>query len=910
MVKGPDMDRVLRPATRVLRRFTLPTKFFFIAVVLVVPLMITLTGGFTNATEQVNATRAEQQGLAYVEPLTRLIVQIGRLHDTVLSGGDPRVVGLSAISDVDAADRELGARFGVQTEWRNVREKLAALDATAADPVLHPGGIGPVVARSTSPQQWLDQALKIRLVLGAAMDLSEEVATSSHLMLDPGVDSHHVISILVSHLPSLVDAAALAHESTTRSALLASAPTTDPSHANPNDTTPNDTTPNDTGSFSGQSAADLDRHVAEHELNVSTARLSSAMRQAWTASTDPRVRQTTQARSQTIDNAARALSASMTGDGATAPGPTPDSFTTTVNSHGPVKRLNADVALASVALSDAAQPFAQSLSATTGMLLRQRVHDLQQERLWPFGLSILAFLLAGYLCLALFRSTSLDAKAVLSEINSVAEGAIYQNEPLSGQDEFAQMSRAAVIARDRLTSLLGALRFQATHDDLTALGNRALLREKIEEVLGEFPPGHRFALAFIDLDGFADVNDSFGHDIGDQVLRTVGARFHHATRRHDVVVRIGGDDFAVLLPEVCDEHDVTDIVRRVQATLIEPIVVGGRRLRLRANAGVAIGAAGEVSAAELQRNADVAKYAAREGGTGGLAVFEPWMHERTAERAELSADFAQAIEGGQLEVLYQPIVDLRTGAVHGAEALVRWNHPTRGLIMPDAFVPLAETTGAMGSLTRWVLAQSARQLRIWRDAFADAYPLTMDVNISATQLSDDRILADLVGIIEQTGVDPSGLVLEITESALMRDVETGLRRLRQIAAIGVHLALDDFGTGYSSLAHLRRLPISVLKIDKSFVTGVRDGGSEDDLDAAMLQGIVGLGSSLGLLLVAEGIETAGQEALLREVGCHLGQGYRYSSPLSAAEFTRVMEATRHTSRWPVGDSSHGIPAQR
>jgi EAL domain-containing protein (putative c-di-GMP-specific phosphodiesterase class I) len=254
-------------------------------------------------------------------------------------------------------------------------------------------------------------------------------------------------------------------------------------------------------------------------------------------------------------------------------------------------------------------------------------------------------------------------------------------------------------------------------------------------------------------------------------------------------------------------------------------------------------------------------------------------------------------------------VDLGSGGVHGAEALVRWNHPVRGLVMPDVFVPLAEATGSMGALTRWVLTESARRLREWRDTFPDAYPLTMDVNISATQLSDDRILSDLVDVLEQTGVDPAGLVLEITESALMRDVETGLRRLRQIAAIGVNLALDDFGTGYSSLAHLRRLPISVLKIDKAFISGVSEA-TTDDAETAMLRGIVGLGASLGMVMVAEGVETAAHETVLRDLGCHLGQGYRYSTPLTAAEFTRVLEASRHTHRWPVTNAPHGIPSPR
>lgn len=874
------MDRVLAPAAAVMRRLSSFTaKFSVISIVLLFPLVISLTGGYLSSTEQVRVTRAELDGLAYIDPVIRLSVQLSALHDAVIRGEDPRSVSLTAVEAVDEIDERLGGELGVHAEWHAVRERLARLSSTAQDPVLNPSGGGPVVVPSSAEARRLAEATEIRLVMGRVLDLAVTTGTSSHLLLDPDVNSHQVIATLISHLPSLLDATAQAREAELHWTETGS-PTDTTTEA-----TGTGTTATGAGTTATADAADAPvPTIAQHELVSSISRISSAMRQAWSSSADDRVRESTQPEWALLDGRARSLNENLT-------------------TH------SARVDDVSVSFLDSVQPFAMSLSEATGMLLRGRVARLERSRLLPFVLSLTAVLLAGYFFMALFRQTSRDARTVLSEINSVAEGALHQGEPLPGRDEFAQMSRAAVIARDRLTSLLGQLRFQATHDDLTSLGNRTLLREKIAEVLADSAPGQELALAFVELEGFADVNDSFGHDIGDQVLRTVGARFHHAVRRRDVVVRLGGDDFAVLLPHVQGKDDVTEIVRRVQATLDEPIVVGGRRLRLRANAGIAMAVAGEVSAAELQRNADVAKYAARDLGTGEPAFFEQWLHDRTAERAELSADLAQAIAGGQLEVVYQPIIDLGSGVVHGAEALVRWNHPTRGAIKPDVFVPLAEATGAIGPLTSWVLREAAAQLQIWRRDFPDAYPMTMDVNISATQLSDDRILADLVSILEQTGVDPRNLVLEITESALMRDVDNALRRLRQIAAIGVNLALDDFGTGYSSLSHLRHLPISVLKIDKSFVTSGSDDPDPDDAGAAMLRGITGLGASLGMLIVAEGVETAEQESLLRDLGCHLGQGFRYASPLTAADFTRYLRASRPSGRWPVSDA-RGIPVQR
>jgi predicted signal transduction protein with EAL and GGDEF domain len=382
------------------------------------------------------------------------------------------------------------------------------------------------------------------------------------------------------------------------------------------------------------------------------------------------------------------------------------------------------------------------------------------------------------------------------------------------------------------------------------------------------------------------------------MLRAVGARFHRAVGRHNVVARLGSDEFGVLLPHGGGEEAALDVVAALRAALQAPIDVDGRLLQVRATFGVAVagfpdGPDGR-GPAELIRDADVALAAARdttpqtrEDGTAAarVAVFEPAMHERTRARTELSAELVGAVERGELQLLYQPIVDLATNVVHGVEALARWNHPTRGLVPPTVFVPLAEATGSIVPIGRWVLREAALQLARWRTEFPDGYPLSMEANLSTGQLADPGLVPTVIGLLEETGVDPRDLVLEITESALVEDLDAALRPLRQLSAIGVRLALDDFGTGYSSLTYLRRLPVQILKIDRSFVVDVDAPGATSGV---LLAGITQLGTGLGMQIVAEGVETARQASRVRAAGCHLGQGFLWARPMTAEDVTALL----------------------
>ena len=428
------------------------------------------------------------------------------------------------------------------------------------------------------------------------------------------------------------------------------------------------------------------------------------------------------------------------------------------------------------------------------------------------------------------------------------------------------------------------LAYQAFHDPLTDLANRVLFRDRVEHALAQAPrsPG-RAAVLLIDLDGFKAVNDTLGHQAGDALLRGVAARILNATRGCDTVARLGGDEFAVLLERVTGDSDALVVAGRILTSLAQALTVGPHELVIGASIGVANARDGD-GAEELLRNADVAMYRAKARGRGAYEVFVPEMYETLRDRVALEGDLRQALDRGEFRLVYQPILDLHTKRVVGVEALMRWQHPARGAIPPAAFIPLAEESGLIVPLGRWVLGEACGQAAAWRRAMGDAAPYVA-VNISGRQLQSPELGADVATALADAGLVPEALLLEITEGVLMHDTHVRLRRLQDLKAVGVRLAVDDFGTGYSSLAYLQRFPVDVLKIDKVFVDGVARG----DSGAALTRTIIALGETLGLRTVAEGIEQAEQHAALRALGCGLGQGYLFARPLEPSDLSALLE---------------------
>jgi diguanylate cyclase (GGDEF)-like protein/PAS domain S-box-containing protein len=422
------------------------------------------------------------------------------------------------------------------------------------------------------------------------------------------------------------------------------------------------------------------------------------------------------------------------------------------------------------------------------------------------------------------------------------------------------------------------LRHEAFHDPLTGLANRALLTDRAEQALARsVRSGATVAVLLIDLDGFKGVNDSLGHQVGDVVLCEVARRLESLVRSEDTVARLGGDEFVVLIDDVSGLEETKALAARVCDVLRPRFSLPGWDYAVTASVGVAIGSASGTDAPDLLRDADTAMYVAKTGGKDSVRVFAPSMHERAHERFRLQVDLRDALDRSELVLFYQPIFEMHDGRLKGFEALVRWSHPTRGLLAPERFIPLAEESGLIVPVGRWVLEEAVGQLAAWGRRHASAGSLSISVNVSTVQLTAPSLIADVKRVLEKAGIAPSRLVLEITEGSLANQTERVIEVLGEMRQLGVQIAIDDFGTGYASLSHLQRLPVDILKVDKSFVMALSDGGKSREL----LQAILGVGQALSLAVVAEGIEAQTQMTALQEMGCEMAQGFLVGKPSPA-----------------------------
>jgi diguanylate cyclase (GGDEF)-like protein/PAS domain S-box-containing protein len=448
---------------------------------------------------------------------------------------------------------------------------------------------------------------------------------------------------------------------------------------------------------------------------------------------------------------------------------------------------------------------------------------------------------------------------------------------LSHADEHGNVEYFSAILHDIRTrkSYESQLEHQATHDPLTGLPNRALLIERLNGALERARRhGTRVAVLFLDLDHFKVINDSLGHDAGDQVLVALAARLRRALRPGDTVARFGGDEFVVLCADLVHPLDAAAVAERMRTVLSGPLPVGDSEIFVGVSAGIALSDGEGADAGALIRDADAAMYRAKQRGRARWEMFDHAMRADAVDRLDTESSLRRAEERGELDLRYQPIVSLATGTVVGVEALLRWEHPERGLLSPAEFIGVAEETGLIVPMGAWVLERACREVARWQRTLPDLDPLRLSVNLSGRQLGQPGLVEVVRDILASTDVAPEQLELEITESVLMDDVETSGETLRALKQLGVKLVVDDFGTGYSSFSYLRRFPVDVLKVDRSFVDGLGEGTD----DTAIVTAIVSLAHTLGLQAVAEGVETPEQLAELRRVGCDLAQGYLFSRP--------------------------------
>lgn len=437
------------------------------------------------------------------------------------------------------------------------------------------------------------------------------------------------------------------------------------------------------------------------------------------------------------------------------------------------------------------------------------------------------------------------------------------------------------------------IRHQALHDPLTGLPNRTLFVDRLHLALAQCERrGSAVAVLFMDIDNFKVINDSLGHTAGDQILSAASDRLAQTLRPGDTIARFGGDEFVIICDGLSDPDEAARIAQRTIAELSRPFALAASEHVVSASIGISLADGIRRDPEDLVREADAAMYRAKEKGRGRYELFDELMRAHALARLRTETELRAALEAGDLRLHYQPIVDLVDGRVRGVEALVRWEHPERGLVSPNEFIPVAEESGVIVPLGAWVLQEACRQLAEWHSARPDARPVHMAVNLSARQVTHPAVVDVVDRALRQSGIDPGALVLEITESVLMDDPKAGAETLRRLKELGVNIALDDFGTGYSSLAYVRRFPIDILKIDREFISEL---GSDD----AIVGAVLAMGRNMQIDVIAEGVETAEQEAVLRELRCTLAQGYRYAPPMPAAQVELLLDERLAATTEPV-----------
>jgi diguanylate cyclase (GGDEF)-like protein len=454
----------------------------------------------------------------------------------------------------------------------------------------------------------------------------------------------------------------------------------------------------------------------------------------------------------------------------------------------------------------------------------------------------------------------------------------------------ACVGRSLYLAASDQKRLQEELTHQAFHDSLTGLANRGLFKDRVEQALVRARRSrHPLAVVFLDLDRFKAINDSFGHASGDALLIAVSKRLSDTVRAEDTVARLGGDEFAVLVENLVGDADVGFVAERMKDAFREPIVSDGRELAVAASIGIALSEVGDESTDDLLRNADLAMYRAKAGG-GGARQYVPEMHAGMIECLELESDLRQAVARQQLYLVYQPIVELQTGRLTGAEALLRWQHPIRGLVSPVDFIPVAESSGMIVPIGEWVLRQACRDAQHWA-ALPGGKRLSVSVNLSGRQLQTSELATLVPHALLDAGLAADRLTLEMTESVMIDRSEETLALLGELRRLGVRLAIDDFGTGYSSLSYLHRFPVDIVKIDRSFVERLTGDADETSLVGSIIR----IGQGLQVTTVAEGIEDEAQLQTLQRIGCDRGQGFHFARPMSTADFERyIAETHRHS----------------
>jgi diguanylate cyclase (GGDEF)-like protein len=815
------VSSLIRPASALIGRLRYAQKFLVVALVLLVPLGFTANAYVGVQRSQISSTTREQQGLQYLRSLIMLTGDIVQARRSAVSKGFETPVNLdSDIARVDEIDRRVRGALSVRTEWAVTRKLVLAAVHTEGQPKS---------VRFRVYQAACDAVLAVIVTLG----------DRSSLIHDPDLDSHYLAEALQYWLPSLCDVSGRI--------------------ADLMELTAEATVVDELGVFI---------ELGEYYGIVSNARqlISHAADAVAAAATNPQLVAAIKEQSRQLNAVSEALGERL-------------AVAVTHRSLREFPSHSADAVR--VAANNFASVAVTGLDRLLQARIEQSLRHIRQIELWA-GLGAL---LAIYLFAGFYLSVASPVRNIVAVLRAVAGGDLSRRVSISTRDE---LSFVATVLNETIATTQAAterLAHQATRDTLTELPNRAVVIDRLEHALTRTRhTAALMAVLFIDLDRFKLVNDSLGHDSGDAVLRTVARRLSAVTRATDTVARLGGDEFVVISEDLHQMEDAIAAADRIVATICEPIEItvngNSREITIGASVGVAF-VTGEtaVSPSDLLRDADVAMYRAKQRGRSRVEVFDESLSAAIEHREQTHHDLRRAIDSDEVLVYYQPIVDTVSYRVIGFEALVRWQHPTRGLLPPDEFIGIAEESGLIIPLGASVLLEACRQAAAWR-ATRPAYErLRITVNVSAAQFGHPTFIPTVASALARTGLDPEALWLEITETSVLADIETATVTFDALRDLGVHLALDDFGTGYSSLSYLRQFPVQVIKIDRSFVSGL----GQNQEDSAIVEMIVNLAKTFDLLVIAEGVETRAQLEELRRLGCTTCQGYYLGRPMPASE---------------------------
>ena len=810
----------LRPATELIGRLRYATKLVVIGLVLLIPLGVTVDAYVNVQRDQIDFSNRERDGLRYLTALAWLVGDVVQArHEEVTSPAvRPESDALdSSIAQVDLLDRSLDGSLRVHQDWLAARTLInTAQHLTDA----------PTSAKVSAYQDAADALLALILRLG----------DRSNLVLDPTLSSYYLARALQTWLPLLCD---LSGRIADQIELASATPGRD-------------------------EITTLLAVTNEIGIVVSTNnQLTYALRVIMDSFGNSRVPPDLAEQASQFGTLVAALVAHV-------------SAATTRRSLAEFPLLAAD------AVRLAAPGFAAAIAAELDQLLATKIRQRSRSTLQITAWAALGTLLVMYLFGGFYLSVAGPIRSIVDTLQRVAQGDLRQRVTVSTRDELKYVATVLNQTIEKTEAATRRLARQATRDTLTTLPNRATVVDLLERAIAlSSRTTRQMALIFIDLDRFKLINDSLGHEAGDEVLRTVADRLLKGTRTTDTVARLAGDEFIVVSEDLRYPDDAVRTAKRLLEAIGAPMVLTSvgrnQKITIGASVGIAFNTDGSSTPSHLLRNADVAMYQAKQRGRGRVEIFDDRLRANLEHQVRIQQDLRDAIDLGQLRVHYQPIVETTSGGLLGFEALVRWEHPTRGLLLPDEFIEIAEESGLIVPLGQLVLTEACQQAAQWRATQPGCADLHISVNVSAAQFNHASFVSTVSMILDNSGLDPDALWLEITETSVLADVTGAAEILDQLRTLGIHLALDDFGTGYSSLTYLRQLPVQVLKIDRSFVSGL--GHSRED--AAIVEMIINLADTLDLLVVAEGVETTTQLAELRRMGCQACQGYHFGRPTSA-----------------------------